>query len=140
MADLVRILVILVLFVVLVRKKVQAGLVLLLGSFLLALLYLMPARLVLLDLEEALVKNPETLKIVLALTAIRGFELVLREKEVLERMMSAARGFLKGKRALIVSMPLLIGTIPSMEARISPPRWWKRPPGAWGCRPSSADF
>lgn len=114
MKDLVRILAVLVFLIVLVRKKVRAGTVLLLGSLLLALLYLMPVRSVLSALKTALITNPDTWKVALALTAIRGFELVLREKKILEGMMNSSKAFLRGKRALIASMPLLIGTLPAM--------------------------
>ncbi len=114
MKDLVRILAVLVFLIVLVRKKVRAGTVLLLGSLLLALLYLMPVRAVLSALKTALITNPDALKVALALTAIRGFELVLREKKILEGMMNASKSFLRGKRALIAAMPLLIGTLPAM--------------------------
>ncbi len=114
MTDIDRILGVLVFLIVLVRKKVPAGAVLLLGSLLLAVLYLMPAGVLFSALETALVKTPEAVKVALALTAIRGFELVLREKKILQGMMNASRNFSSGKKALIVSMPLLIGTLPSM--------------------------
>ena len=114
MTDIARILGVLVFLIVLVRKKVPSGAVLLLGSLLLAVLYLMPAGVLFSALETALVKTPEAVKVALALTAIRGFELVLREKKILQGMMNASRNFSSGGKALIVSMPLLIGTLPSM--------------------------
>ena len=73
MTDIARILGVLVFLIVLVRKKVPSGAVLLLGSLLLAVLYLMPAGVLFSALETALVKNPEAVKVALALTAIRGF-------------------------------------------------------------------
>ena len=114
MTDFIRIVAVLVFLIVLVRKKVRAGVVLLLGSLLLTVLYLMPVRAVLYSVETALIKNPEAIKVALALTAIRGFELVLREKKILDAMMDFSKGLFRGKRALIASMPLLIGTLPAM--------------------------
>ena len=113
MFDLVKILFTLSFLVVLLRKRMQIGYVLLLGSLLLALLYLMPPRAALSAVTRA-IKNPETLKLAVALTAIRGFELIMREKDVMSRMMAAAKGILKGGKPFIISMPMLIGMLPSI--------------------------
>jgi len=113
MADLVKITLTLIFITVLLRKKVQVGYVLLLGAALMVLLYLIPPVKVLESIKEALT-NKDTYKLAIALTTIKGFEMVLREKEIMKRMMSASRGLLKKRRAVIVSMPLLIGMLPSV--------------------------
>ncbi|MDA8170171.1 MAG: DUF401 family protein [Nitrospiraceae bacterium] len=113
MPDLVKIAVTLVFLIILLRKKMQVGYVLLLGSLLLAVLYLMPPAAVFITLRKALA-GEETVKLALSLTAIKGFELVLREKDVMKGMMEAARGIFSRRRAFIVSMPVLIGMLPSV--------------------------
>lgn len=98
---------------ILLRLKWSVGPVLLLSSLLLALLYLMPPA-ALASTAIAALTDPVTIKLLFALTLIKMFELVLRERQVLARMMAAARKILKRKRAVIVSMPLLIGMLPSL--------------------------
>ena len=113
MLDLLKILFTLAFLVALLRKKMQVGYVLLLGALLLAVMYLMPPMAVLSAIGGAL-KNTETVKLAIALTAIRGFELVTRENDVMSRMMLAAKGMLRGRKAFIISMPVLIGMLPSI--------------------------
>jgi integral membrane protein (TIGR00529 family) len=113
MPDLLKITLTLVFITVLLRKKIQVGYVLLLGAALMALLYLLPPRKILEAILAAL-KSNETWKLIIALTTIKGFEMILREKEIMKRMMAASRGLLKKRKAVIVSMPLLIGMLPSI--------------------------
>lgn len=113
MLDLLKITLTLVFVVVLLRKKVQVGYVLLLGAALMVLLYLMPPEIIFQSLKKA-ITGKETVKLLIALTTIKGFEMVLREKEVLRKMMATSKGILKKRRAVIVSMPLLIGMLPSV--------------------------
>lgn len=113
MADLLKISLTLVFIIYLLRKKLAVGYVLLMGAALLVGLYLMHPRVVLGEIVRALM-GKEAIKLAVALTAIRGFEMVLREKEIMGRMMESARGLLRRKKAVIVSMPLLIGMLPSI--------------------------
>jgi len=113
MADLLKITLTLIFITILLRKKVQVGYVLLLGAALMVLLYMVPPVKVFENIKEAL-KSKEAWKLAVALTTIKGFEMILREKEIMKRMMAASRGLLKRRRAVIVSMPLLIGMLPSV--------------------------
>lgn len=97
----------------LLRLKWSVGPVLMLSSLILALLYLMPPA-ALAATAAAALTDPVTIKLFLALTLIKMFELVLRERQVLARMMEASRRLLRRKRAVIISMPLLIGMLPSL--------------------------
>ena len=58
--------------------------------------------------------NSITIKLLLALSLIRILELILREKNILSAMMSAAKILFKKRRAIIISMPMLIGMLPSL--------------------------
>lgn len=113
MSDILKISLIFVLIVLLLRKKWNIGYVMLTASGVLALSYLMPPESMLRTVKDA-IKDPVTIKLAVALTSIRVFELILREKNILTDMMDLSKALLKNKRAVIVSMPLLIGLLPSV--------------------------
>lgn len=113
MPDIVKITVIFALIVFLLRRKWEIGRVMLMASALLSALYLMPPADIFGAVRGALLGDV-TIKLALALTSIKVFELILREKNVLARMMDASKAALKNKKAVIVSMPLLIGMLPSV--------------------------
>jgi len=113
MADLLKISAAFLLIVVLLRRKVGIGKVMFLGSALLALLYAMPPRAMLGTAWEAF-SDPVALSLAVALTLIRVFELVLRERDVLGDMTEASKALLRNRKAAMVSMPLLIGMLPSV--------------------------
>jgi uncharacterized protein len=101
------------LILVLLRKKVGIGYVMMTGSAALILLFRMGIPDIFSTIRYAAV-NPVTIELLLALSLIRMFEIVLREKDVLSTMMTAVKGFFRSRRAVIVSMPMLIGMLPSL--------------------------
>lgn len=113
MFDILRLALVFTLILVFVRLKWNVGYVLLLASGLLAAMYLMPVPAIGQTITAALT-DKVTLQFFVALTFIRMVEMVLREHQVLARMMDAARMYLKNKKAVIISMPLLIGMLPSL--------------------------
>ncbi|HSW62999.1 MAG TPA: DUF401 family protein [Dissulfurispiraceae bacterium] len=113
MLDVLRLAAVFGLILALVRLKWNIGYILLLASGLLALLYFMPVPAIGQTVVAALT-DAVTWQFLLALTLIRMVEMVLREQQVLARMMEAARMHLKNKKAVIISMPLLIGMLPSL--------------------------
>ncbi|MCX5716996.1 MAG: DUF401 family protein [Nitrospirae bacterium] len=113
MSDILKISAVFVLILILLRKKMNIGYVLLMASGVLAILYLM-SPLSMVSAIKAVFLDKVTIKLVLALTLIRAFELILREKDVLSDMMTASRLLLRRKKAVVVSMPLLIGLLPSV--------------------------
>jgi len=113
MLDIIKVSALFVLMVLLLRRKWNVGYVLLLSAFLLSASYLMPPARMLLVIRDAAVE-PVTVKLLVALTAIRVFELILRERDILKEMMASARALLRRRRAVMVSMPLLIGLLPSV--------------------------
>ncbi|MBI4685792.1 MAG: DUF401 family protein [Nitrospirae bacterium] len=113
MSDILKISAIFVIILILLRKKINIGYVMLIASGMLALLYLMTPRDVLSTIKSTFV-DKVTIKLALALTLIRSFEMILREKDVLSDMMKASKQLLLRKKAVIVSMPLLIGLLPSV--------------------------
>jgi len=113
MSDLLKNAVIFMLILFLLRKKVAIGYVMLICSAALAGLYAMNIHQISLAIKKA-ATGSITLKLLLSLSLIRIFELVLRENNILSSMMSAVRGSRISRRAVIISMPLLIGMLPSL--------------------------
>lgn len=108
-----KLLIVLALIVFLLRRKYRIGNVLLAASALLALLYLMPPQRIAASIGAALT-NTVTIKLALSLTLIRILELVLRENGVIAGMTEASKFLFKKRKLVIISMPLLIGMLPSL--------------------------
>ena len=113
MPDLVKVSVVFALILVLLRKKLNIGIVMSIAAFTLFLLYQMSPSSIFQTFRGA-VLNDVTLKLVFALSFIRMFELILREHNVLTEMMGAVKALLKNRKLVTISMPLLIGMIPSV--------------------------
>ncbi|MDA8078208.1 MAG: DUF401 family protein [Nitrospiraceae bacterium] len=113
MPDLLKISLILLLILFLLRKKLPIGAVMLIASAGLAALYAMPLSSLVAAARRA-VGSDVSIKLLLALSLIRIFELILREKEVLAAMMAAVKGSFRNRKVVIISMPLLIGMLPSL--------------------------
>ncbi|MDI6727805.1 MAG: DUF401 family protein [Thermodesulfovibrionales bacterium] len=113
MLDILKIVIVFTSILIFLRLKWNIGYVLLLASGLLAILYLMPIPTILSTIKST-VTDTVTIKLFFALTLIKSLELILREKQVLAKMMEASRNILKRKKAVIISMPMLIGLLPSL--------------------------
>ncbi len=113
MSDLVKISLTFFLILLLLRRKLNIGYAMMIGSAALSLLYRVAPSRILATAGNAAV-NATTIKLLLALSLIRMFELVLRENDVLSAMTAAVRGFFRSRRVVIISMPLLIGMLPSL--------------------------
>ncbi|MBI4844694.1 MAG: DUF401 family protein [Nitrospirae bacterium] len=113
MADILKIISVLAAMVVLLKRRWNLGLVMLLSSVMLALLYLLPPP----DFLKAFYAgtvDKTTLSLVTALLLIRVFENVMRKNGVMQQMMDSFRGMVMDRRILMASMPALIGLLPSM--------------------------
>lgn len=97
----------------LLRKKIRIGYVMLIASVALFALYSMNIAAIVAAIKNT-VTNRITLTLLLALSLIRMFELILRENNVLSTMMSSVKNYFRSRRAVITSMPLLIGMLPSL--------------------------
>ncbi|OGW36579.1 MAG: hypothetical protein A2Y97_03485 [Nitrospirae bacterium RBG_13_39_12] len=113
MLDIFRILLVLALILFLLRKKLNIGYVMLIAAAFLAVLYQMSFVSIWQTCKGA-VLNDVTIKLLLALSFIRIFELILREHAILAQMMNAVKTILRNRKIVIVSMPLLIGLMPSV--------------------------
>lgn len=113
MLDILKIAIVFTAILIFLRLKWNIGYVLLFASGLLAILYLMPIPTILSTIKST-VTDTVTIKLFFALTLIKSLELILREKQVLTKMMEASKSLLKRKKAVIISMPMLIGLLPSL--------------------------
>jgi len=113
MPDLIKILLTFSVILILLRKKLNIGYVMLIASAILFIMYRMRPGVILRSLTGA-ATSPVAIKLLLALSMIRMLEIVLRENEVLSRMMRSTKNFFRSRKAVIISMPLLIGMLPSL--------------------------
>src|SRR4030042_100951 len=113
MLDIFRILLVLALILFLLRKKLNIGYVMLIAATFLAVLYQMSFVSIWQTCKGA-VLNDVTIQVILALSFIRIVELILREHAILAQMMNAVKTILRNRKIVIVSMPLLIGLMPSV--------------------------
>lgn len=113
MSDLIKISLVFFLILLLLRQKLFIGYVMLVASASVAALYRMSPENIAATLRKATL-NDTTIKLLLALSLIRTFELILREKNVMSAMMTSVKEFFINSRVVIISMPLLIGMLPSL--------------------------
>ena len=113
MADLLKIALVFALILFLLRKKLNIGFVMLIAASVLFLLYRMSLSSIWMTCKNAFLSDV-TIKLILALTFIRIFEMILREHAVLSEMMNAVKAIFKNKKIVIVSMPFMIGLMPSV--------------------------
>ena len=113
MADLLKISLIFALVISLLRKKINVGLVMLIAASVLFLFYRM-SFISIFETCKSAVLSDITIKLILSLSFIRIFEMILREHAVLTQMMSAVKAIFKNRKIVTISMPLLIGLIPSV--------------------------
>jgi integral membrane protein (TIGR00529 family) len=113
MTDLFRLVVVFAVILFLLKKKLNIGFVMLIAAALLFMLYRMPPALIL-ETASGAVLNSVTIKLILALSFIRVFEMILREHAVLSGMMDGVKAIFRNRKIVTISMPLLIGLIPSV--------------------------
>jgi integral membrane protein (TIGR00529 family) len=113
MPDLLRIIFVLAVIVFLLKRRWNLGLVMVLSSVILALLYLLSPGEFTLSTYNALMSKT-TLSLMIILTLIRVFENVMRKNGVMQEMMESFRGVVMDRRILMAAMPAIIGLLPSM--------------------------
>jgi integral membrane protein (TIGR00529 family) len=111
--DLLKISLTLISILLLLRIKLNISYVMLIASAVLFLLYWMPFPLILKACKDAAL-NSATIKLILALSFIRIFEMILREHAILTQMMNAVKAMFRNRKIVAASMPLLIGLLPSI--------------------------
>ncbi len=111
--DLSKIGLILCIIIFLLRKGVKIGYVMLISSVALVILYGVNVSGMVLAVRKA-ATGRITITLLLALSLIRVFEMVLREQNILNGMMGIIKNSFRFRKAVMISMPLLIGMLPSL--------------------------
>ncbi len=113
MADILKITVIFIIVVMLLKRRWNLGIIMILSSVVLSVFYLLkPAEFFSAFLKASTEKT--TLGLIISLTFIRVFENIMRNKGLMQGMMETLRGLITDRRVLMASMPALIGLLPSM--------------------------
>lgn len=112
MSDVLKILVVLVIFIIMLRRKIFLGTVMTLGSFCLALLYRTHPLDFLAGLHTAIL-SPVSLEMTGTIVLTMILENVLRKTETLKRMVMSLSRFLPDYRLVMATMPAVIGLLPS---------------------------
>jgi len=113
MLDLIILSLIFCLLLVLLKKKVNVGLSLIIASISLILFYTFSFEKIINSIHKT-ISDPNTIKLFLSLSLIRCLELVLRENNLLTKIMNDLKELVRNKKLIIISMPLVIGMLPSL--------------------------
>jgi len=117
MLDLIKVTSVLAIIVILLKRKWNLGLVMVLSSVALSALYMMnPMRFM--AAFYGAVYDKTTILLILVLTLIRVFENVMRKGGLMQEMMDSFRGLVMDRRILMASMPAIIGLLPSMGGAV----------------------
>jgi integral membrane protein (TIGR00529 family) len=113
MLDLIKVTSVLIIIIILLKRKWNLGLVMVLSSVVLSALYLMKPTKFMAAFFHA-VSDKTTIILIIVLTLIRVFENVMRKGGLMQEMMDSFRGLVVDRRILMASMPAIIGLLPSM--------------------------
>jgi integral membrane protein (TIGR00529 family) len=113
MLDIARIALILGLILFLLRKGVKIGYVMLISALAVVIFYGMDASGMVHAAKKAATERI-SIMLLLSLSLIRIFELVLREQKILSQMMGTIKGSFRFRKAVMISMPVLMGMLPSL--------------------------
>jgi integral membrane protein (TIGR00529 family) len=113
MPDILRIALILGIILYLLRKGMGIGHVLLLASGALIIVYGMDVSGIVHATRRAATSRI-SVALLFSLSLIRIFELVLREQSILSTMTQQIKGTFRLRKAIIISMPMIIGMLPSL--------------------------
>lgn len=113
MPDLVKLSIVFVIILILIRKNISVGIVLLIAGSIMMLFYQFDITKVF-EVIKHTITDFNTIKLLLALSLIRCFELILRQNDIMTNMMNGIRMILRNKKLVIISMPVIIGLLPSL--------------------------
>lgn len=113
MFDILKITFIFLFILFLLRKKINVGYALIAGSFLFIVFYSFNFEITGTTLFKTL-SSHTTINLLLSLILIRSFEYSLRQTGLMQRMTEASQRIVNNKKLSIISMPLIIGMLPSL--------------------------
>ncbi len=113
MIDILKVSFIFLFILFLLRKKISIGYALLAGSLIFLIFYSFDFK----SLPYKLIKSftsSTSINLFLSLTLIKSFEYALRQTGLMQKMTEATQTLLTNKKLSILSMPLIIGMLPSL--------------------------
>ncbi|MEN2994670.1 MAG: DUF401 family protein [Thermodesulfovibrio sp.] len=113
MIDIVKVSIIFLFILFLLLKKTNVGYALLAGSLIFLFFYPFDVK----NLASTLLKSfssNTSINLLFSLTLIKSFEYALRNVGLMQKMTETSQSILNSKRLSIVSMPLIIGMLPSL--------------------------
>lgn len=113
MLDIIKVTFIFLFILFLLRRKVSIGYALLAGSFLFIIFFPFNFKTAATALFKTLI-SPNTINLLLSLTLIKSFEYSLRQTGIMQTMTEASQKLVNNKKLSIISMPLIIGMLPSL--------------------------
>ena len=113
MVDVINILIIFALILILINRKLNLGLAMIIGAGVLALIYrLSPSAIG--DVLYKTVTSYTTIQLILALGLIMVMENILRKTETFKEMMDALKNVVHDVRIVLAAPPAIIGMVPSV--------------------------
>ncbi len=113
MYDVLKILAIFTLIVLLIKRKMNLGLSMMIGAGGLALLYLLPLSAIGNTLISA-ITNYTTIQMMAALGLIMVMENIMRKTETFKQMMESLKRIVRDTRIVLAAPPAIIGMVPSI--------------------------
>ncbi len=113
MLDLLKIAIVFLFILFLLRKKINVGYAMLAGSLIFVIFYPQTISKIPNTLIKSLTSNT-FLNLLLSLTLIKSFEFSLRHVGLMQKMTEASQSLLNSKKFSIISMPMIIGMLPSL--------------------------
>ena len=113
MIDIIKIFFVFIFILLLLRRKINIGYALLAGSSLFIILYPFNINRTFQTVFSSLISHT-TLNLLFSLTLIKSFEYSLRQTGLMQKMTSATQTLVNNKKFSIISMPLIIGMLPSL--------------------------
>lgn len=113
MYDLIKISLIFMLILLLIRKNLNIGIVLTISGLTMMLMYQFNFIKGLETIKQTVI-DINTVKLFLALSLIRCFEYILRRNDIMSKMMNGIKEVIKNRRLVVISMPVIIGLLPSL--------------------------
>lgn len=113
MIALLKVSIILGIIVVLLSKNFPLSWALLGGSLIMGISFGIPSRMIMKGFWEGL-SSWETIKLVIILYFIALFENILKEKNLLQKMVLSLKKLIKDIRTRLISMPIIMGLLPSV--------------------------
>ncbi len=113
MLDLLKVTIVFLFILFLLRKKINVGYAMLAGSLMFIVFYPQTFN----KIPNTFVKSLTShtfLNLLLSLTLIKSFEFSLRQVGLMQKMTEASQNLLNSKKFSIISMPMIIGMLPSL--------------------------